>query len=87
MKGTDVTGWGKEREEGEVPVGPGPGPHRAHLIAPRLGSAPVQQHLLDAVGVGDPKTGGALHSCAGSARAAEGAISRPGSQDYSGAPR
>lgn len=60
-------------------------PHRAHLIATRLGSAPVQQHLLDAVGVGDPEAGGALHGCAGSARAAEGTVSGAGSQGQGGA--
>lgn len=32
------------------------------LIAPGLGSAPVQQHLLDTVGIRHAKAGGALHS-------------------------
>lgn len=32
-----------------------------HLIAPGLGSAPVQQHLLDTVGIRHTKAGGALH--------------------------
>lgn len=32
-----------------------------HLIAPGLCSAPVQQHLLDTVGIRHAKAGGALH--------------------------
>ncbi len=33
----------------------------SYLIGTGLGSAPVQQHLFDGVGIGDTKACGALH--------------------------
>lgn len=55
--------------------------HWAHLVATSLGSAPVQQHLLDAIGIGDSEAGGTLYSRTGCARTAVGGSVGGGSQD------
>lgn len=54
----DIGGPGQRTARGPAP----PPQEYTHIISPGLGAAPVQEHLFDAVGIGNPKASRALDS-------------------------